>query len=65
MRRALELQGVDATLELSKVTCIKAPVKAEMIHLDKLADGTWRLIYSEKTIPDIKLLTALLMVREE
>lgn len=38
-------------LELSKVVAIDT--KKEMIHLDKMTDGSWRLTYSESVIPDI------------
>lgn len=36
---------------LSIITSIKTD--KEMINLDKRNDGTWRLIFSEKTIGDI------------
>ena len=48
MRRAIEIKfkdGASATLDLSKVTSVRT--SKEMLHLDKLDDGTWRMIYNE------------------
>lgn len=39
-------------MDLSIITSIRTD--KEMIHLDKRNDGNWRLIFSEKTIGDIK-----------
>tara|TARA_Y100000593_G_C4314868_1_gene340310 strand:- start:30 stop:239 length:210 start_codon:yes stop_codon:yes gene_type:complete len=64
-RRAFHISQTDGegtTLEISKVTMVK--MDQEMIHLDKLKDGTWRLIYSEKVIPDITKLKSFDMIRE-
>jgi hypothetical protein len=57
MRRAIELQGAGATLELSKVTTVS--VKARMIHFDELPDGTWRMTYNRDMLPDFNPVTAL------
>jgi hypothetical protein len=57
MRRAIELEGAGATLELSKVTTVS--VKARMIHLDELPDGTWRLTYNRNMLPDFEPVSAL------
>lgn len=62
-RRALRIEGTDVVLELSKVTMVK--LDKEMFHLDKLPDGTWRLVYSEKTIPDITQVKGLTFIRED
>lgn len=63
MRRAIEIEGTDVTLELSKVTMIHS--SAEMIHMDKLPDGTWRLIYSGNVIDDISKVKSLKIIRED
>jgi hypothetical protein len=63
-KRSIRISGINKELNLSKVTVIKQ-VGPEMIHLDKLADGTWRLIYSESTIPDITQVSSLDIVRED
>ena len=47
----IEIDGMGVDLVLSKVTALT--LKKEMIHLDQLDDGTWRLIYSKAIIPDI------------
>ena len=40
--------GSEKRLELSKATKLK--MDASLIHLDKLKDGTWRLIWSEDIV---------------
>lgn len=62
VRRAIELVGTDIVLEISKATAVKT--KNNMIHLDQLSDGTWRLIYNEKMIPDFSQITSLNVIRE-
>lgn len=62
-RRAIELVGTDIVLELSKVTAVKTKLK--MIHFDELPDGTWRLIYNGVHIPDLTLVEAFKIIRED
>jgi len=62
-RRALELVGTDITLELSKVTAVRT--KQRMIHLDELADGTWRMIYNGEHIPDFTKISEIKIIRED
>lgn len=62
-RRAIALTGTDMVLELSKATAVNTDKR--MIHLDELPDGTWRLIYNGKMIPDFSVITALTMIRED
>lgn len=64
MRRAIKLEGTDTELELSKATAITTKGR-QMIHLDQLADGTWRLIYSSTLIPDFTKVECFRMVRED
>lgn len=61
-RRAIKLEGTDVTLELSKFATPRT--EKEFIHLDKLSDGTWRLLYNVKDA-DIQTIEALTIVREE
>ena len=63
LRRAIEIEGLTKTLELSKVTAVRT--SKEMIHLDQLDDGTWRLIYNENLIPDIQKVRAFNIIRED
>lgn len=63
MRRAIELVGLDRVLEISKATSVTT--KNNMIHLDELPDGTWRLIYNGKMIPDFSKLSELKIIRED
>ena len=62
-RRAIEIEGIDQTLELSKVTGVRTD--KNMIHLDQLSDGTWRLIYNSKMIPDFSKVLGLKIIRED
>lgn len=63
MKRAIFIEGIDTELVLSKVTMVKT--SKQMINLDQLPDGTWRLIYSEDTIPDITKVLGFRIVRED
>ena len=61
VRRAIEIEGTGIVLELSKAAGVRT--NKNMIHLDQLPDGTWRLIYNSKMIPDFSKITALKMIR--
>ena len=54
--------GESIKLELSKATAINT--EKEMIHLDKLPDGSWRLIYNENLIPDFSKVIGFTVDRE-
>jgi hypothetical protein len=62
-RRAIEIVGVGQILELSKVTAVNT--SKNMIHFDQLDDGTWRLIYNGKMIPDFSLIESFKLIRED
>lgn len=62
-RRAIEIKGLDIILELSKVTAVKT--NKQMVHLDQLDDGTWRLIYNSNLIPDFKEVIGFKVIRED
>lgn len=63
MKRSIEIEGIGKVLELSKV--VEIDTKIEMINLEKLGDGTWRLIYSKSVIPDIKDVEGFKIIRED
>ena len=63
-KRSIKIEGIDKQLQLSKYTVIKNTPK-NMIHLDELPDGSWRLIVSENVIPDMTQVEALRIIREE
>ena len=63
MRRAIHINGLDVDLELSKVTAVKT--SKQMIYLDQLDDGTWRLIYNANLIPDITQVKGFDIIRED
>ena len=63
VRRAIAIEGTDIVLELSKATAVRTT--KQMLHLDQLDDGTWRLIYNSNLIPDFAKVQALRMIRED
>ena len=63
MKRSILLEGTDVELELSKVTAVRTD--KQMIHLDELNDGTWRLIYNSNLIPDITKIEGFKIIRED
>jgi len=63
MRRAIEIEGTEHVLELSKATAVRTSKR--MIHLDELSDGTWRLIYNGEMIPDFTKVKSLKVIRED
>lgn len=62
-RRAIEIEGIGEVLELSRATAIRTD--KQMIHLDKMDDGTWRLIYNANLIPDFSEVKSLKIIRED
>lgn len=61
--RAILIEGTDEVLVLSKATAVKT--KQNMIHIDQLPDGTWRLIYNGNMIPDFTKVLGLKIIRED
>lgn len=62
MKRSIRINGIDKELVLSRVTSVRTT--KQMIHLDKLGDGTWRLIYNSELIPDITKVKGFEIIRE-
>ncbi len=66
MKRSILIEGLGTELELSKVTKLRTVSSGrEMIILEQMSDGKWRLTYTERTIPDIAKVEALRIVRED
>lgn len=63
MKRSIKLDGLEKELVLSKATAVRTD--KQMIHLDQLPDGTWRLIYNANLIPDFTKLNSMIIVRED
>ena len=61
--RAIKLKGLDKELEISKATLVR--LQKQFIHFDQLDDGTWRVVWTEGTIPDFSMVEALEVVRNE
>ena len=63
MRRSIKIEGTDIELELSRATAVRTD--KNMIHLDELPDGTWRLIFNSNVIPDFSVIEGFTIVRED
>jgi len=66
IRRAIRIVMKDGSykeLELSKATSIKSDL--EMLHLDGLPDGSWRLIFSKDIVEDFSKIERFDIVRED
>ena len=63
VKRSIKLIGTDIELKLSKVTAVRT--SKNMIHLDELPDGTWRLIYNSTMIPDFSIIESLKIERDD
>jgi hypothetical protein len=65
MRRAIEIKMIDRTtkiLEISKATSLKCDMG--MLHLDKLKDDTWRLLFSNDIIKNFQDIESFNIIRE-
>jgi hypothetical protein len=69
MKRAVVINFKDGTkkeLLLSKATAIRNEgIDAGMLHLDKLFDGSWRLIFSDEIAKDFSTINSFTMLRED
>jgi len=63
MKRSIIIEGIDKELKLSKV--VEIDTKIKMINLEKLSNGTWRLIYSKSIIDDISKVKGFKIIRED
>lgn len=52
MRRIIRLEGTDQEFELTKATAINSDSVPFLLHVDRMPDGTYRLTYNAKLIPD-------------
>jgi hypothetical protein len=63
VKRFIKINGIDKELELSKAVSVKT--NKQMIHLDQLSDGSWRLIYNSKLIPDFTKVKNFEIIRKD
>lgn len=66
MKRIIRINKKDGSftdLQLARAVSVKT--QNEMINLEKLPDGTWRLIWNESLIPDFTEVVNFEVVREE
>lgn len=66
MRRAVEIKFMDGTsrvLELGKATSLKTDLG--MIHLERMPDDKWRLLWSEDIVDEFSKIKSFEMIRED
>jgi hypothetical protein len=63
MKRVIKINGINKELELSKAVSVKT--NKQMIHLDQLSDGSWRLIYNSELIPDFTKVKNFEIIRKD
>ena len=64
-KQALRIQsdGSFREMELRKVVEVDLnAVDKEFVYFERLSDGKWRMIYTKKTIPDIRKFFGLYLV---
>lgn len=62
MKRSIAIEGTDKVLRLSKFATPR--VVKQFIHLDRLPDGTWNLLFNVEGV-DVKDVLALKILRED
>jgi hypothetical protein len=65
-KRTMRLHKMDGSfidLEITKATSVDT--KQSMINLDKLADGTWRLVWDKNLLAEFSDFKSLEMIRED
>lgn len=64
IKRAIRIRTKDGDMELELSRATSVRTDKQMIHLDKLEDGTWRLVYNENLIPDFSKVIGFDIIRE-
>ena len=67
MKRSLVVRfrdGTEKTFPISKATRIKSS-GIDMLHFDKLPDGTWRLTFSDAITDDFSRIESFTIHRED
>lgn len=63
MKRSIRINGIDKEIELGTVVSIKS--SQNMIYLEEMKNGKWRLLYNENMIPDFSKVKSLEIIRED
>lgn len=67
MKRSLMIEYNDnqepKELEITKAASVNTD--SEFIHIEKMKDGKWRLLFSESLIEDFSKIKAFTMLRED
>lgn len=65
-KRTMRLHKMDGTfIDLEITRAASVDTKQSMINLDKLADGTWRLVWDKNLMEEFTEFKSLEMVRED
>lgn len=62
--RAFRLEGLGVELPISRAVAINADIPT-VLNLERLPDGTYKLLYNAKVITDIRQLTSISVVRSK
>lgn len=62
-KRAIRIN--DTEFELSKATALNSDYVKILMHIDELPDGTYRLTYNSKKIPDFTKVKFIEVIRED
>ncbi len=62
--RALRLEELGIELPISKAVAIRADIPT-VLNLERLPDGTYKLLYNERVIHDIASLDTLRIIRKD
>lgn len=62
--RGLRFEGIDKELKISKATRINTDTDA-ILHIDRMKDGTVRIIYNGVVVNDLSQVTGIIIVRKD
>lgn len=62
MNRTLEIGGLGTIAKLSRVVAI--PTDRNLIHFEHLPNGTWRILHTQSTFPNLSQVTEFKVIRD-
>jgi hypothetical protein len=63
-KRTIKLEGTDISFPISKVVAIKADIPT-IFCIERLPDGSYKLIFNAIVIPDMTVIEGLSIIRED
>jgi hypothetical protein len=62
--RALRFEGLGLELSISKAVAIRADIPT-LLNIERMSDGTYKLLYNATVIPDFTKLEQITVVRHD